>query len=724
MTGVVGRRAVGAWLGGVALLLVLPSTEYAVFDGLPASTPAEFLAVAALLPFLVSSELRARVGALLTRRPPALRRLVLLAPVALVAIKLALLAGAPTTGFAGCYRPLDSRPPVGACEGSYENLTRRADAATRIDSRIDFGPWSADVSKDIAGTDWNLSWLNDERFNDFRLPNALRYRLRQPFEARWRGDVEIGSGESARVTYVGDGRLWLGARATPLPPAYARPRTVLAQAPPGRHALRVVYRFAEPPTVRMSPAGRPYAQIRVDRVTSGGAEPLQAASPPVLVVLGARATDVGVTALVLLLALTIAIALGGAWSILAATAATALILQALPLGFLSRESVRTAVASVLLLGLIAWRRPKHPLLLGYLALLVVSAARVLPLLHSWGSVLYRTPGDDWLTYESQARAILDHHSLEGGEAVFHYQAAFRYVVFLEHAIWGDGDAAHAIMGLTALGVGALALVMAAGFAPTRARLRLQLGVAAAVLGLLASDPVRGAVLTGLSEYPTWILLPLVISLAVTAPRRWRPWILAAAGVGSMFILRANQALGGAILLAALICAARRPRVRVGAAMLAVAVGIAALIPIHNLAYGGRLVVAPTSGSEANNTVIPVGDLPRAVTDSAIRSKLWHQVTALLYLPPGAPFQRGIAPFYWAVLAGWLATIGWVLLRRVRLTPTGYLLLALPVGYLLPHLSYAIVSYYPRHITISYLAMGYATIAILGPRLHRDPPARE
>ena len=107
----------------------------------------------------------------------------------------------------------------------------------------------------------------------------------------------------------------------------------------------------------------------------------------------------------------------------------------------------------------------------------------------------------------------------------------------------------------------------------------------------------------------------------------------------------------------------------------------------------------------------------------VRRKLAHQVTALFYLPPGAPFQRGIAPFYWALLAAWLATIGWVVRRRIRLTLAGYLLLAVPLGYLLPHVSYVVLNYYPRHITIGYLAMGYATIAVLGLRLHRAPASR-
>ena len=46
-----------------------------------------------------------------------------------------------------------------------------------------------------------------------------------------------------------------------------------------------------------------------------------------------------------------------------------------------------------------------------------------------GVVLLRSGGNDFLTYEGFARTILDTWSFQGGEDVFYYQPAFRYLRF-------------------------------------------------------------------------------------------------------------------------------------------------------------------------------------------------------------------------------------------------------------------------------------------------------
>jgi len=70
-----------------------------------------------------------------------------------VVAKCALFLGGGFDGFAACYRALDEDPRAGVCERSYTNPFGRFQA-TRVDRQIDFGPH-----------DWNLSFVNDNRFN-------------------------------------------------------------------------------------------------------------------------------------------------------------------------------------------------------------------------------------------------------------------------------------------------------------------------------------------------------------------------------------------------------------------------------------------------------------------------------------------------------------------------------------------------------------------------------
>lgn len=52
--------------------------------------------------------------------------------------------------------------------------------------------------------------------------------------------------------------------------------------------------------------------------------------------------------------------------------------------------------------------------------------------------LIKPSGSDILTYENQARLILEGDGLRGGESVFWYSPGYRYALFLVHLIFGDG----------------------------------------------------------------------------------------------------------------------------------------------------------------------------------------------------------------------------------------------------------------------------------------------
>jgi hypothetical protein len=206
-------------------------------------------------------------------------------------------------------------------------------------------------------------------------------------------------------------------------------------------------------------------------------------------------------------------------------------------------------------------------------------------------VVYRSAGDDWLTYESFARTILETWSLQGGEDVFYYQSLFRYVRFGQRLLLGDGDLLVLAASLSALFFSVLwATGRLAGHEP-RAPVRTAaiMGIGLLLLTLLSSATVVGAVLAPLSEQVTWIALPLLF-VALVAGRSRQAWAFGAALAGLSVATRSNQAPGLFLIVLTGLLAAwrRRPSAVVVAALL---FGACALIPlVHNLYYGGQYPV--------------------------------------------------------------------------------------------------------------------------------------
>lgn len=74
----------------------------------------------------------------------------------------------------------------------------------------------------------------------------------------------------------------------------------------------------------------------------------------------------------------------------------------------------------------------------------------------WGFQIFRGRDSDWLAYQGYAKTIFNTASLQGGEAVFWFQPANRYFIFLQHLIFGENDVFLAILsGIAIIFVGAL-----------------------------------------------------------------------------------------------------------------------------------------------------------------------------------------------------------------------------------------------------------------------------
>lgn len=709
-------------------VLVLPSANFGRFDGLPLDTLPELIGLLLLLPLTVSGALRRycrrRVGAWGRVAPAVLVALGLAA----VGGKLALFVSGTYQGFVGCYRSTLVPPPTGPCERSFANPWFRY-SVTRIDSVID-----------VAPDRWNLGFLNSTRF-DFsgRQVQDRPLRDRIPLEVVWQGVIERPSPWRARLTYVGAATLRLGVLAPGdegsdirLPRHYGEATTVQLAIPAGRHRVELAYRFDDgarwPAPLPIGPG----ATVRFEQDTPGGSPgtgALVEAAPPAAVwrvlaaaidsialVLGATVT---LSYVVLLrrdrwLALFIAIA-GLAVSGLRTEAA------GLPTAFgVFMALLGLALA---LLGR-TWRRR---LVLAFFSAAYFNACLMLSSIPRLDLVLYRPPSDA-LVYESLARTILETWSLQGGEPVFRFQPGFRYWRFVERLVLGDGDPFVLIVALTALAWGCLWAI--ARFWPRPAppwprALAFTLG-AGLLLGLATSTPVVTFVEAPLSEYPTWILLPLVVTL-LFGTRARRRWIWGGMLGGVAMLCRLNHVAALLGYLAVFAWQRWRGSPRTVALTVGIALALLTLAPLHNRYYGGR-ATATIRILNINRAALAIGPsrLARLHRDPDVRRDLWDQVRGILYVHG----TRGTATepdrFTRLMIRGlqwlWLGTAIVVLPRR-GLAPGAQALLLVPLLYFVVHLLYTVDTYYPRHILAGHLALGVSVLYAHGPGWPRPMTAR-
>ena len=537
----VRRRAALAFLGALACLVVLPAANYVAFAGIPFDSLPQYLLLLAFLPVIAWPWLRGRWCAVAGSWPMGWLALALVVVGAGVVAKSALLAGGGYEGFAACYRAiyrsedyirprLDDQPP-GRCEKAWANPLARFHA-TRVDPELDFGPG-----------DWNLSFVNDSRFNFYDWRGGSLPRERLPFTAQWRGVVSNPEPRDLALTYVGEARVWLGATPLTLPPSYAAARTVELEMAPGRHGMVIAYRFDDGYRTGGAPPGLGPALRLVVR-SDEGSRPLRAASAPGNWRLAGRMVDALVDrGRTIVLALFWLGVVRAHWKLLLATALAAGVVYS-QAGEWQVMGVDVPMTLALVIpGIAVLARSRHPagLAAAYWCVAVLMLAQEAGAAASLDAVLVRGGGSDFLTYESLARSILNTGSLEGGEAVFHYQPLFRYALFVERLLLGDGDVLLLAFVRTALVLSVL--YMAWTFRAAEGRLNAVLSIAsvALLLALVNTAEVVSLLRRGVSEYPTWIAFPVCFSLFFRA--RGGRTVVGAFVLGLSGITRIDQAPG-------------------------------------------------------------------------------------------------------------------------------------------------------------------------------------
>ena len=693
------------------VILCFPSGNLSLFDGLPLSRVWEFAALAAALPFLLFSELRIRQAECWKKM--GIRPAVLWLGLGAVLIaKIALIASGAHAGFSGCYRsPAEPTEishedlPAVECERSYENLFGRY-PATRLDETIRFGP---DV--------WNLVFLNTSRYNYYAWEAGNLLRSRMPLEARWTGFPDIQAGESIRIEYVGEGTVVWGEVRAELPPAYEMSNVVTVDSPDGRSQLHIEYAFDDNSrSGQDSESWGPGATIRVMAVSSDGTRALSAESP------GGGYRGLALLADALLLAWLFS-CLPALWHsvrrdllFLIALCAVLGLFAVLPAAPWIRSLGMTAVLAAMLVVHISLR----PLRWTTLYFLAVAAA--LAIMRIWatsgfGMVMLRSAGNDALSYESQAYSILATGSLRGGESVFFYIPAYRYIKYLEHALFGDGDMLYASAQLAAFFGGVFVLFRGLDRRKVSSGIRILLSVLGAAMVFLGGYYVSSFIHEGLSEYPTWIIL--LWALAGLMGKASPAVILSGtAALAVAYTVRPNQATGIAWIM--LLTAAQSWKKHLRWLLLAglLALGIALLPLLHNIYFGGEWEPTATSGAMSLNLVLtPTTWLAYFRGDPAAVETVREQME-MLFLIKEAPRSMWPTLVVLAVcLLGWLVTCGRAIARR-RAKDLAWL--AVPLCFLAIHLVYGVSTYYPRHIVVGYLSMAAVSTVIL----IRELPARD
>jgi hypothetical protein len=658
-----------------------------LFDGLPISGPWELISAAGLAVLALSPQ--AREG---LTTSSVVRRLLLTLLVAGLLGKAAVIVRGRYEGFPGCYD--GAVTTVRWCRPSYDNPFR-LQHATRIDPAIDFDENS-----------WRLGLLNNRDYDFVRdnspavmhtsaqeliadsRPKTPHYLPTVPFAAVWQSTVTAPAPATIVVRHVGEGAVEIDGKVTVLDTHLIEP-AVITQIPIGAGMHQVVVRYHWAPTVDLAAPTPKKARLSLqapadvrfgtstsfDRVLKRSVDVLGAVAFALLFAAGLQHWRVARTLLV--------------------PAAIGLIIVVLPVAPWWRDKL-------LELGMIAaclqWMGRRMAILPFVLLLATLGVMRV-----GWaagpapGVVHYRAWGDDGLSYDSFAREIFENGTLRAGEDSFRGQPLFRYARFVERVLMGEDEW---LIVVCALVLFCLAYSWLGRRALDRAPEHVFVILGTTALLLWITGGAIAFVDSAMTEYPTWMLAPIITGLLFLG-RSPREHLLAAVLIGVGVLFRFNHLPAYAVLLA--IFALRPADSRSSWTMTAAVVGVAGMVvcvPMlaHNLYYGHQWRVIPDSAQLSYD--LPIEAWSASTLLARLRYLVHIGTDAPTWFLPLHGLQLIIAGAAAALLAGRWRVNRW----------HGWLLLA-PLAALSVHIVLAVNVYYPRHILFAYLLAGTLVLAL-------------
>lgn len=631
--------------------------------------------------------------------------------------------------FDACYRSVVEPLPESICEYTYDGILVPGPISRR-DQRINFGPIEDQRQDVLSGSNWNFSYANDwPRFDIWPFVEGNIDIERFPFTATWVGTFKVDRQDFyLPVSYVGGVVVSIDGVDTILLDSYTELSTVNIPVTAGTHQLKIEYQFVQT-RLAGDGSGGPYATIRVYKPSSSEARSgamLQSSPQSSPLQLFAFVIDL----LTLFAAGYIAFPL--VREALKRKRLICVVALGMSVAILLRDVVPLPsflpLSFVFVIGAWIWllrRRPDSLLIVGVPLGIALGIERVVTFIVQRDGafpginfVLFRIRGNDWLVYQGLARSMLGNFSLRGGEDVFYWQVGFRYVVFVSHLLLGDGDVLIAFVFAALFVCAPLWLVYNIDrLYKNRYTHILLIPFLALMLVIAMSSRILEAEYLGLSEYVTWIA---VVYIAISLFRKVESdFGIAAIGIvtGLLSVVRTNQVFGMFSLLLIVIVVRTKEwsfrNIWKAAVPILLFFGAILLPLVHNLYFGHKFAVLPTSGNPANPEY-SWSQFLRIFSDEPSRQmailKL-RQFTYTAYFTEGFGFSKTLALSFWGFQLLWLVALIRLVLIRCRSTIT-WMIWLWPLMFAVPIIPYRLDSYYPRHFVMFNMALGISAIAVL------------
>lgn len=699
------------------VFFALPSGNFHIFNGLPFSNPIEYTLLLLILPFVFNRNYRLLYKTVLDSLHGTIWRILLLVSLLGLVLKIAIVVLGVDSGFYACYQSLVPPSSSYQCERSYENFSYRYNV-TRIDKRLDFTSYRRGFATFITGSNeynienWHLAFFNSSELNfDPEVPGNIS-RGRLPFSVHWGGKVDNLEDQKLVVIYSGEGKIILGNETVDFPATYTEFNTIEISVQESVEYVDVFYKFDDGYRTGDANIPGPYARLSINRLfKSGETIPLSASKPNISGQIAGSLIDI-FTVIIASSFLPIYFHQLKKHSIILLPLATLVtgaikykwLIQGIPQVF--NNFILAALLSFIFYTRITKKSGK--VMLAYIVFLAIAFLRVYADIGDVDQVLYHSAGDDWLTYESFGRDILETGTLEAGEAIFYYQPFIRYLKFIEHIIHGDGDGISAISTLAMLNF--FIFYFFYKLINNKPRFEWQgiwvLTTEVLIFLLINLPTISKFVYKDASEVPTWIFLPLTLTLLLysqnTAKQTTGVILL-----GFSAITRINHlpAILFVFFVFTLILLREKKQQTIRIVIFLTTLLMILLLPLaHNLYFGGQPVIFTTSQLISNNLNLPLDTWVNSIFTPSLRPIIWQRISDIFYFTESTPSHQLQIAFHGLQFI-WSMSIITCIFFRKHVTWASKLLILLPMLYLGVHFIYQVNVYYPRHIITGHMAMG-------------------
>ena len=341
----------------------------------------------------------------------------------------------------------------------------------------------------------------------------------------------------------------------------------------------------------------------------------------------------------------------------------------------------------------------------------------------WGFQIFRVRQSDWFVTQGYARQIFVEASLNGGENLFYFQPATRYLVLIQHLLFGENDVLLAVLmglGLSIAVVFFLHEVLKRVASPHWWFLIALL--LAAFFVMFTNQIFLGFAAAPSSEFPTWILLFITFGLIVRGNISGSMATVATVMAALTAQFRPNQAFGALFIFLLVQCElaakenSRQVLLRIRLALVFAATMSLSLV--HNLYYGfGWVFFSVTGGLNSN---FSYSDLLNIFNDANVRTMMFDKLSLTLNL--GWP-ATDLSLIFWMLNLIWVVSvIRIILLRNVDFKI--WIVLIFPFTYFIPQIPYDILSYYPRHVVATQLAFALSGLYVMSRQGRVMSPSNE